>query len=428
MQMYKHSRCSWTVIAVAIVFIVVLFICHYSDENIFCPELKGQKSILSQSDYKEIPWNLNRLFEAPQFSWLDSANSVCSLLYEGIEYKNMTTKIFAYYSTPGLVSGDFTLDRNLPAVVLVHWGWGSADCDWVKLWASRGYAAIAMDLDGNGPDGKRIQNAGPPAKEYMTEVWNNHAIAKIILAHSLIRSFPEVDENKTGITGVSVGGHLTCAVAGIDTRFKAAVPVYGCGYLHEIDEWRNSDLYTGLSDEHKAIWDWVYDPSNHIGHSSCPILFVAGTNDLYYPIDKLMKTYMVVPKERRYLSIIPGLPHNCLQGITMPEIGIFMDSVLSGCAPLPSFSSIVVKNHVIMAQVSSRLNLTSAYICFTTDKSTYVKKTWSNSIARVLGNDVVVPRPPEDTVAWYLLVIDSRRATASSRIFTGDDLKKKKLE
>jgi len=35
---------------------------------------------------------------------------------------------------------------------------------------------------------------------------------------------------------------------------------------------------------------------------------------------------------------------------------------------------------------------------------------------------------PGTQVAWYLLVIDSRRATASSRIFTGDDLKKKKLE
>jgi len=29
------------------------------------------------------------------------------------------------------------------------------------------------------------------------------------------------------VTGISWGGYLTCIVAGIDDRLKAAVPVYG---------------------------------------------------------------------------------------------------------------------------------------------------------------------------------------------------------
>ena len=38
---------------------------------------------------------------------------------------------------------------------------------------------------------------------------------------------------------ISWGGYLTCIVAGLDNRFKAAVPVYGYGFLHENSVWLN---------------------------------------------------------------------------------------------------------------------------------------------------------------------------------------------
>jgi len=63
--------------------------------------------------------------------------------------------------------------------------------------------------------------------------WTYHAVADVLLAHSLVRSFPEVDAECTGVTGISWGGYLTCIVAGLDTRFKCAAPLYGCGFLHE---------------------------------------------------------------------------------------------------------------------------------------------------------------------------------------------------
>ena len=63
--------------------------------------------------------------------------------------------------------------------------------------------------------------------------WTCHAVADVILAHSLIRSLPEVDPERTGVTGISWGGYLTCIVAGVDRRFKLAVPVYGCGFYRD---------------------------------------------------------------------------------------------------------------------------------------------------------------------------------------------------
>ncbi len=48
-----------------------------------------------------------------------------------------------------------------PAVVLVHGGGGKAFEEWARLWAERGYAAIAMDLGGCGPDRKPLPDGGP---------------------------------------------------------------------------------------------------------------------------------------------------------------------------------------------------------------------------------------------------------------------------
>ena len=150
----------------------------------------------------------------------------------------------------------YRIDRNLPAVVLVHGGGGTAFSEWAELWAKRGYAAIAMDLAGHRPvEGKnphdarnrtRLDDGGPnqgddekfgSVDKPPGEQWPYHAVANTILAHSLIRSFKGVDGQRTAVTGISWGGYLTCIVAGVDNRFKAAVPVYGCGFLHENSAW-----------------------------------------------------------------------------------------------------------------------------------------------------------------------------------------------
>ena len=78
----------------------------------------------------------------------------------------------------------------------------------MKLWATRGYAAIAMDLGGCGPNGKRLADGGPDQgddikfraiDQPITDQWTYHAVANVILAHSLIRSFPEVDPERTAL-------------------------------------------------------------------------------------------------------------------------------------------------------------------------------------------------------------------------------------
>jgi dienelactone hydrolase len=203
-----------------------------------------------------LPWDMAKLSDPPAVEWIDRESPVHSLFYSGEPYHGRATRVFAYYATPGTLAGDRSLDHDLPAVVLLHGGGGTAFREWAELWAKRGYAAIAMDLAGQRPNETgnphqgenrvRLDDGGPDQGDdekfgnvdlAPTEQWSYHAVAAGIRAHSLIRSFPEVNADRTAVTGISWGGYLTCIVAGVDDRFRAAVPVYGCGFLHENSVW-----------------------------------------------------------------------------------------------------------------------------------------------------------------------------------------------
>jgi dienelactone hydrolase len=198
------------------------------------------------------PWDLKKLSEPPTFEWIDAKGPVQSLYYAGEKFRGHPTRVFAYYASPATLDPKAAQGKRYPAVVLLHGGGGTAFRDWAKLWAKRGYAAVAMDLAGHQPiEGKSpydvknlspLADGGPDQAEEgkfgsinkpPTEQWTFHAVSAALRAHSLIRSFPEVDADRTAVTGISWGGYLTLIVAGVDGRFKAAVPVYGCGHLEE---------------------------------------------------------------------------------------------------------------------------------------------------------------------------------------------------
>ena len=97
------------------------------------------------------PWDIKKLSKTPAMTWLDKTSPIRSLTYRSEQYNGKPTDVFAFYATPGTLKGDPDVDRNLPAVVLIHGGGGTAFAEWVEMWARRGYAAIAMDLSGRRP-------------------------------------------------------------------------------------------------------------------------------------------------------------------------------------------------------------------------------------------------------------------------------------
>lgn len=207
------------------------------------------------------PWNLTQLKQVPAAEFGPSDGLVRPVYYTGEPLQGKPTRVFAWYAQPE-GNGPF------PGIVLVHGGGGKAFRDWALHWAQRGYAAIAMDLAGNGPDG-RLPDGGPDQSDEnkfrpfegsgAQDMWSYHAVAAVIRGHSLLAAQPSVDAKRIGITGISWGGYLTCLVAALDDRLKAAVPVYGCGFLADNSVW-TEPRFAPMSPELRSALDHQLRP------------------------------------------------------------------------------------------------------------------------------------------------------------------------
>jgi dienelactone hydrolase len=368
------------------------------------------------------PWDLVALSKSPKYVWFDRESPVWSLYYEGEAYKDKPTRVFAYYASPATLDTKSAGENAFPGVVLVHGGGGTAFKEWAELWAKRGYVAIAMDLAGCGPDRKQLPDGGPSQSDEekfgvidqsSQDQWTYHAVANVILAHSLIRSLEEVDASRTAITGISWGGYLTCIVAGLDNRFKAAVPVYGCGFLHENSVWLSQ--FAKMTPQQKDRWIQLWDPSMYIGSATMPVFFVNGTNDFAYPLDSYSKTYGLV-KSRGNFRITVNMPHGHQQGWAPKEIGLFIDQYVKGGVPLPTIMKPQLSDGKVRAMVKSTTALTSANLHYTKGTVPINKLDWESMSARFDGKRIIAPAPPDAATIWFLTVSDSREAVVSSEL------------
>ncbi len=366
------------------------------------------------------PWNLDELRKTPRVEWLDKDGKLRRLLYDSEPYQGKPTRVFAYYAEPEKVDG------KLPAMVLIHGGGGTAFPEWAQLWAKRGYIAIAMDLAGQGEKRKRLPDGGPNQndaarfdKHEVKDMWSYHAVAAVIRAHSLLRSLPNVDPERVGVTGISWGGYLTCIVAGLDDRFKVAVPVYGCGFIHENSVW--NPIFAKMPADWRKTWVENFEPSKFLGQAKMPMLFVNGTNDFAYPLDSYQKSYRLA--KNRNLCITVNMPHGHPQGWAPKEIGLFVDQHLLGGKALFRFDNPDVfmkqKDDVLSVAVSTHHHIKSISAHWTADtKIPWQKRKWESRPARqMIGNATdfhAVSLPKDRPLVYFLSATDERDATVST--------------
>lgn len=362
------------------------------------------------------PWNLDELKKVPNATWGEKSGLVQEVYYQGEPLKGKPTRVFAYYGRPQ--SGD----GPLPGVVLVHGGGGTAFAEWATLWAKRGYAALAMDLGGCGPERKRLPDGMPaqghPEKfrafadaEQAKLLWTYHAVAAVIRGHSLLAARDEVDARRTALTGISWGGYLTCIVAGLDDRFRAAVPVYGCGFLHENSCWLGE--FQKLGPQQSARWVGVYDPSRYLPGVRCPILFINGTNDFAYPLDSYQKSYRAVPG-RVDVRVEVRMPHGHPQGWAPKEIGIYIDSLLTDGDPLPRLGPLNVQDGKATAAITAKVPVVKGQLHYTTDAGNWKQRNWLSVDAQIVDGTVSAELPEQRPLVYYLSVTDKRQAMIST--------------
>lgn len=374
------------------------------------------------ADPPVMPWNLDALSKAPKEYPAPGFDEkgVRALFYDGLAFQGKPTRVFAWYGVPEGKEG-----AKYPAMVLVHGGGGTAFAEWVRLWTGRGYAAIAMDTCGCVPKGKysdweRHPDGGPAgwgdfehADAPPEEQWSYHAVADVVLAHSLIRSFPEVDADRIGVTGISWGGYLTCITAGVDNRFKLAVPVYGCGFLGEDSAWL--DAFAGMGPEKAGRWLGLWDPSVYLGRARMPLLWVTGTNDFAYPMGSLQKSYRL-PQGPRTLCVRIRMPHgHGGAGENPEEIRVFAESLLNTGRPLPKITGQGRDGTTVWATYTSEVPIQRAELTYTKATGKWQDRLWESAAATVdTAAGRVTASLPEGTTVYHLNLFDGRDCAVST--------------
>lgn len=275
--------------------------------------------------------------EGMQAIWIDA-----------LPLQGKPTKAFAYLGMPAK-SAD--TNERIPGVVLVHGGGGTAFADWVKMWTARGYAAIAVDLEGQiptpGEPGKRVRTdtlghtwGGGPARpgnafgdsfdRPFEEQWTYHAVADTILAVSLLASMPEVDASRIGLVGISWGSVICTIAGGVDDRPTFVVSQYIGGFLNLDSGWCE------FMKPRPATWVW--DPANLYANVAASRktqwLWINGANDAY-GTPPMMNASFRATAPHSWMTISPTLGHGHIWAADkVGEIYAFADAVTRTAPPL----------------------------------------------------------------------------------------------
>lgn len=211
--------------------------------------------------------------------------------------------------------------RNLPGLLQIHGGGQYADSKAVLTNAKRGYASISIAWAGRlsspkytvNPDGVKLfwEGKTDDPNYRVTTDWGSldayHAPCRnpknnflsvepaewtldrvesprncpwflctlaARRALTFLEQQPEVDGDRLGVYGHSMGGKLTVMTAGSDKRVKAAAP--SCGGISDRES--NSPLFL------KTISDDVF-----LKRITCPIIFLSPSNDFHGRIGDLKK-------------------------------------------------------------------------------------------------------------------------------------------
>lgn len=153
-----------------------------------------------------------------------------------------------------------TGQTDLPAVVFYHGYSGAGPTPFMLLpWACQGFAALGVDCRGQG--GRSTDGAVYPGGHrpgFMTQgiedprrYYYRYAFLDCVRALDWMAAQDVVDKTRMAITGVSQGGGLTLAVAGLSDRPKLAISEvpYLCHYRRSVD--------IAAAGPYREISDWM---------------------------------------------------------------------------------------------------------------------------------------------------------------------------
>ena len=367
-----------------------------------------------QKDGIMFPASLWSVPEAERYDALDHGN-VKGYFIDSLN----NTKVFCYVGLPENASEE----NKVPAVVLVHGATGTAFYDWVEMWNNRGYAAIAMDTEGQMPTSScttmnpQVQasvrehgvknTAFYDSASSVEEQWTYQALAAVFASTSFIGSFAEVDETKIGITGVSYGAYLTCLATAYDDRYLFAAPVYGC-LANASSTFEFGSYYQNGNGSAVTLWD----DETILQDNRTPFLFVSGLPDIAFGPDAVTRT----AKQCKYAQtiFIPGLTHGHFQGAYIEEIVTFATEIFKNEGGLIRVTGDAAEE-ILTLKIPENVQIARVEMYYTLEETISPTTAWIEGNAELVDN-IVLCSVDSSVKHSYIRILDSRGLYACSYV------------
>ena len=114
-------------------------------------------------------------------------------------------------------------------------------------------------------------------------------------AITFLEKQPQVNADRIGFTGFSMGGMIT-ALTSIDSRLKAVAPFVGGTGFKEVD-------FPGgivgsskrLHFQNLGMYQNVIDPQSYWPHVKCPVAFITSSNDFHSTFERIYRSMDLLP-------------------------------------------------------------------------------------------------------------------------------------
>lgn len=170
-----------------------------------------------------------------------------------------------------------------PTIIIVQEWWGLTDHmkDIARRYAGEGYVAIAPDLYSR--LGHVLTTDAGEAGKLMNTLKQEDGLADLNATVAYLKSVPEVDPTRIGITGFCMGGSYALMLPCVNPEIKAAVPFYG----------------------------QIPNPDTPIQKLACPVLYIYGEDDGWITKADVQRLAAALKKYNKpgEIKTYPGAPH-----------------------------------------------------------------------------------------------------------------------
>ncbi len=251
-------------------------------------------------------------------TWTEDDVTYKEVYFNGEKFDGKYVRIYGIYASP--LKGE-----NLPGVLHIHGGGQTVNKDWLKEFTGRGYAALTFNWGGEWPNRDKVTQWNdvpngnhrsregrlvtlPTPREDAYFLWTQASMRAL----TYLESQPEVNPDKLGAFGISMGGTIMWNLA-FDQRIKAGCAIYGAGWnTYTYENPKYAIGHPGKTPtENELRWRDSLAPEASASFVHFPMLFLSSSNDRHGYMDRAEDSLGLIPEGvQRAWSLTPRFRHH----------------------------------------------------------------------------------------------------------------------